>query len=114
MERGVRFDTPMDGPRTKLWLIRHGETEWSENRRHTGRTDIPLTPRGEHQATELRRYLHGRRFTLVLCSPLKRAWDTCRLAGYGTTATLTDQLLEWNYGEYEGRTTEEIRQERPE
>jgi probable phosphoglycerate mutase len=101
----------MSESRQELWLIRHGETEWSAAKRHTGRTDIPLTPMGEHQAAELRQTLAGRRFSLVLCSPLRRARQTCELAGYGAVATLADGLLEWDYGIYEGRTTEEMRQE---
>lgn len=101
----------MSESRQELWLIRHGETEWSAAKRHTGRTDIPLTPMGEHQAAELRQTLAGRRFSLVLCSPLRRARQTCELAGYGAVATLADGLLEWDYGIYEGKTTEEMRQE---
>lgn len=101
----------MSESRQELRLIRHGETEWSAAKRHTGRTDIPLTPMGEHQAAELRQTLAGRRFSLVLCSPLRRARQTCELAGYGAVATLVDGLLEWDYGIYEGRTTEEMRQE---
>ena len=101
----------MSESRQELWLIRHGETEWSAAKRHTGRTDIPLTPMGERHAAELSQTLAGRRFSLVLCSPLRRARPTCELAGYGAVATLTDGLLEWDYGIYEGRTTEEMRQE---
>ncbi|HWG95822.1 MAG TPA: histidine phosphatase family protein [Nitrospira sp.] len=104
----------MSEQRQELWLIRHGETEWSAAKRHTGRTDIPLTPAGERKATALGRFLAGRRFGLVLCSPLRRASETCRLAGYGPVAEVTDDLLEWDYGVYEGRTTEEIRLEQPE
>lgn len=96
-----------------IWLIRHGETEWSAAKRHTGRTDIALTPAGERQAAALKRSLAGRRFGLVLCSPLRRASETCRLAGYGQTAEVTDDLLEWDYGVYEGRTTQEMRLEQP-
>ncbi len=103
----------MKEPRQQLWLIRHGETEWSAAKRHTGRTDIPLTPTGECQAAGLRESLVGRRFSLVLCSPLARARETCRLAGYGDEANMTDALLEWDYGIYEGKTTEAIRQEVP-
>ncbi len=99
--------------RQELWMIRHGETEWSVAKRHTGRTDIALTPTGERQAAALGRSLAGRRFALVLCSPLRRARETCRLAGYGDAARMTDELLEWNYGVYEGRTTSEIRSEQP-
>ncbi|HEV8308703.1 MAG TPA: histidine phosphatase family protein [Methylomirabilota bacterium] len=104
---------PGDAPRHQIWLIRHGETEWSASGQHTGRTDIPLTPTGEVQAAALGRYLAGRPFALVLTSPLGRARETCRLAGYGVVAQVTDDLLEWNYGVFEGRTTRDIRQERP-
>ena len=96
-----------------LWLIRHGETEWSVTKRHTGRTDIALTATGERQAAVLGRHLARRAFALVLCSPLQRARETCRLAGYSDEATCTDDLLEWDYGAYEGRTTSEIRTEVP-
>ena len=97
----------------ELWLIRHGETEWSLSGRHTGRTDVPLTANGERQAVGLGRQLGGRPFALVLTSPMSRARDTCRLAGYEDVAVVTDDALEWNYGEYEGRTTADIRLERP-
>ncbi len=103
----------MSEPRQELWLIRHGETEWSAAKRHTGRTDIALTPTGERQAASLGQVLAGRRFGLVLCSPLRRASETCRLAGYGQAAEVTDDLLEWDYGVYEGKMTEEIRLEQP-
>ena len=99
------------GERSKLWLIRHGETQWSAMGRHTGRTDIPLAPSGGRQVEALGRHLAGRSFVLVLCSPLQRARETCRLAGYAAVATFTDDLLEWDYGAYEGRTTSEIRNE---
>jgi probable phosphoglycerate mutase len=103
----------MNESRQELWLIRHGETEWSAAKRHTGRTDIPLTPIGERQAAALGQFLAGRRFAGVLCSPLSRAQKTCQLAGYGEVARVTDDLLEWDYGIYEGRTTQEIRLEQP-
>ena len=103
----------MSKQRQELWLIRHGETEWSAAKRHTGRTDIPLTPTGERQAAALGQSLGDRRFGLVLSSPLRRASETCRLAGYGKPAEVTDDLCEWDYGVYEGRTTEEIRLEQP-
>ncbi|MDH4154981.1 MAG: histidine phosphatase family protein [Nitrospira sp.] len=103
----------MSESRQELWLIRQGETEWSAAKRHTGRTDVPLTPRGERQATALGRVLADREFTSVLCSPLRRARQTCELAGYGAVATVADGLLEWDYGIYEGRTTEDMRQEEP-
>jgi probable phosphoglycerate mutase len=97
----------------KILLIRHGETEWSKSGQHTGRTDLPLTDAGRQRAEALGRYLARRRFALVLSSPLIRALDTCRLAGYGDQVQLTDDLLEWDYGEYEGRRTVDIQEERP-
>jgi broad specificity phosphatase PhoE len=103
----------VDEPRQEIWVVRHGETEWSRTRRHTGRTDVPLTARGERDATLLRARLRGRRFALVLSSPLRRAWDTCALAGYAGVAQRTDDLLEWDYGAYEGRTAREIQGEVP-
>jgi len=99
--------------RPELWLIRHGETEWSATGRHTGRTDVPLTAVGQRQAAALGRRLAGRSFALVLVSPLIRAFETCRIAGYGDVAQFTDDLLEWDYGVYEGRTTVDIRTEVP-
>ena len=97
----------------RVWLVRHGETEWSKSGQHTGRTDIPLTAAGEEQGRALGRHLAGRPFALVLTSPLSRARETCRLAGYGDVAQVSDDLLEWNYGVYEGRTTAAIRVEEP-
>jgi broad specificity phosphatase PhoE len=96
-----------------VWLVRHGETEWSASGKHTGRTDVPLTPEGEQRAREIRRFLNGCSFDLVLTSPLRRARETCRLAGYGNRAAVDPDLREWDYGEYEGRTTSEIRREYP-
>jgi broad specificity phosphatase PhoE len=98
---------------TEVVLVRHGETEWSRDGRHTGRTDIPLTERGRLQAQAVGAALGGREFALVLTSPLTRAAETCRLAGFGDRAEKRDELKEWNYGDYEGRTTPEIREERP-
>ena len=97
----------------ELWLIRHGETEWSRSGQHTGRTDIPLTVQGERQAALLGRRLAGRKFALVLTSPLGRARATCRLAGYGGVARDEPDLMEWDYGAYEGRTTAQIREQVP-
>jgi probable phosphoglycerate mutase len=99
--------------RHQIWLVRHGETEWSASGQHTGRTDIPLTPTGERQAQALGRLLAKRPFALVLSSPLGRARETCRLAGYGEVAVITDDLREWDYGDYEGRKTSDIRKEVP-
>jgi len=98
---------------TQLWLIRHGETEWSLSGAHTGRTDLPLIPAGRERAAALARYLAGRPFALVLTSPLQRARETCRIAGYGDAAQIEPNLCEWDYGAYEGRTTNDIRKERP-
>ena len=97
----------------EIVLARHGETEWSRDGRHTGRTDIPLTGRGEREALLLRDALNEWSFVRVLSSPLQRALETCRLAGLGDVAETTDALLEWDYGEYEGITTPEIRKLRP-
>jgi broad specificity phosphatase PhoE len=96
-----------------LWLIRHGETEWSLSGAHTGRTDLPLTPAGEESARAIGRELAGHQFSLVLTSPLKRAIRTCELAGYGDQAQVDPNLTEWDYGAYEGKTTEQIRAIRP-
>src|SRR6266700_5121953 len=96
-----------------LWLIRHGETDWSISGAHTGRTDLPLTLSGEEKAAKIREKVEGRTFALVLTSPLQRARRTCELAGYGGAAQIEPNLTEWNYGAYEGRTTAEIRRERP-
>jgi broad specificity phosphatase PhoE len=100
-------------PETRLVLVRHGETEWSKSGRHTGRTDIPLTDRGREQAERLGLALRGRAFSRVLSSPLARALDTCRLAGFGDRVELVDDLREWDYGAYEGRTRVEIAAEIP-
>lgn len=94
-------------------LVRHGETEWSENGRHTGRTDIPLTPEGVAAAGRLRPLLTSIPFSLVLCSPLRRARQTCEAAGLSPGAELEPDLMEWDYGAYEGLTTGEIHAERP-
>ena len=94
-------------------LVRHGQTEWSASGKHTGRTDISLTELGRRQADALGDMLSGTEFALVLCSPLIRAWETMERAGYATTGVATDDLLEWDYGVYEGRRTDDIRTEIP-
>ena len=99
-------------PRPELWLVRHGETEWARLGRHTGRTDVPLTEAGRAEARSVAQKLVGRRFGLVLSSPLARALDTAHLAGFPHAETL-DDLMEWDYGADEGRTTAEIREDRP-
>jgi len=96
-----------------IWLIRHGQTAWTLSGAHTGRTDLPLTDAGRENAIAVGRWLAGRRFAVVLTSPLSRARETCRLAGYGDVAQVDRNLQEWNYGDYEGRTTAEIRKETP-
>ena len=94
-------------------LVRHGETEWSRAGKHTGRTDIPLTERGRQEAEAVGAELQGRQFALVLTSPLARAAETCLLAGLGDVAEPREELMEWDYGAYEGRETVDIREERP-
>jgi broad specificity phosphatase PhoE len=94
---------------TELWLVRHGETEWSADGRHTSVTDIPLTEHGRERARELKTYFAGRRFAAVLVSPMQRARETCAIAGYGDVAQVDEDLMEWNYGESEGKTTKEMR-----
>jgi probable phosphoglycerate mutase len=94
-------------------LVRHGETAWSASGQHTGRTDIPLTEEGERKARALRDRLKGGAFDRVFTSPLQRAARTCELAGFGPAAVKDDDLLEWNYGDYEGRKTRDIQAARP-
>jgi probable phosphoglycerate mutase len=95
------------------YLARHGETAWSLTGQHTGLTDLPLTERGERNARELGERLKGLTFARVFTSPLRRAVRTCELAGFATAATVDPDLVEWNYGKYEGRRTAEILAERP-
>jgi probable phosphoglycerate mutase len=97
----------------ELWLIRHGETAWSLSGAHTSRTDIPLTQRGRERARRVEEYLRGTKFSMVLTSPMLRARETCEIAGLGKAAKIDDDLVELNYGAYEGRTTKEIQQEVP-
>lgn len=97
----------------EVWLVRHGDTEWTATGQHTSRTDVPLTEKGRKEAEALGRVLAGHEFAVVLSSPLSRALDTCRLAGFGDVAQTDDDLREWDYGEYEGRTTADIRLARP-
>jgi probable phosphoglycerate mutase len=97
----------------RLVVVRHGATEWSLAGRHTGTTDVPLAANGEAQARALGKRLAGHGFARVLVSPLARARRTCALAGYGDRAEVVEDLREWGYGEFEGRTTSDIRAERP-
>jgi broad specificity phosphatase PhoE len=103
----------MSEPLPVIYVARHGETAWSLSGQHTGLTDLPLTERGERNARRLGDRLKGLTFTKVLTSPLQRAARTCELAGLGASAEVDRDLLEWNYGEYEGRRTAEILAERP-
>lgn len=96
-----------------IYLARHGETAWSLSGQHTGLTDLPLTERGERNAQRLGKRLAGLTFSKVFTSPLQRARRTCELAGFGAVAEMDPNLVEWNYGSYEGRRTAEIHAERP-
>jgi probable phosphoglycerate mutase len=97
----------------ELWLIRHGETEWSLSGAHTSRTDISLTDHGRVRAEELKAYLKGKKFAAVFTSPMQRARETCKIAGYGDVAVIDEGLREWDYGIFEGKTTKEIRVDHP-
>ena len=103
----------MSGALPVVYLARHGETAWTVSHQHTGLTDLPLTAHGELEAVRLRARLEGLAFAGVLTSPLRRAVRTCELAGFGTAAEVEPDLLEWNYGAYEGRTSVDIHAERP-
>jgi broad specificity phosphatase PhoE len=109
---GPAFVAPELPEHVELWIVRHGETEWSASGKHTSTTDLPLTAAGERQAAAVRDILGDLRPVLVLSSPRQRALQTARLAGLEVTET-TEDLAEWAYGEYEGRTTEEIRESVP-
>jgi broad specificity phosphatase PhoE len=100
-------------PEDEVVLVRHGETEWSRTGRHTGRTEIPLSEQGRREAKAIGAALRERRFALVLSSPLERAGETCRLAGFGAAARQAPGLAEWDYGAYEGLTSAEIRTASP-
>ena len=105
--------TQISGVLPQVYLVRHGETAWTLSGQHTGRTDIPLTERGERDARELGARLRGLTFAKVLTSPLQRARRTGELAGFGEAAEVDPDLMEWDYGDYEGRRTSDIRAERP-
>jgi broad specificity phosphatase PhoE len=97
-----------------VYIARHGNTAWTHTGQHTGLTDLPLTPDGERNAVRLGERLNGMKFAKVFTSPLQRASRTCELAGFGTRAEVDPDLVEWNYGEYEGLTSAEILQKHPE
>jgi broad specificity phosphatase PhoE len=97
----------------QIYLARHGETAWTITGQHTGLTDLPLTERGERNARRLGERLRGLSFARVFCSPLVRARRTCDLAGFGRVAEIDQDLVEWNYGDFEGVTTADIRKQRP-
>lgn len=107
------MSAPSNPGEANLYLIRHGATEWSTNGRHTGRTDLPLLPEGEQQARATGKLIAGHPFALVLTSPLQRARHTCELAGLGDQAEIDVDLIELDYGDYEGITTAEIRETVP-
>ena len=96
-----------------VFAIRHGETAWSLSGQHTGTTDIPLTDNGRRLAERMRSVLAAKAFALVLCSPMQRARETCQLAGLGDRAIIDPDLVEWNYGEYEGLTPKQVREVAP-
>ena len=103
----------MSEPLPEIYLARHGETAWTISRQHTGRSDIPLTEHGERNASALGDRLRGMVFAKVLVSPLQRTTRTAELAGFGSVAEVDPDLAEWDYGRYDGLTSAEIQQERP-
>jgi broad specificity phosphatase PhoE len=111
-ERRLKKGT-MNSQLSVVYLARHGETAWSLTGQHTGLTDLPLTEQGERNARALSQRLSGLKFAKVFTSPLQRARRTCELAGFGAAAEVDRDLVEWNYGQYEGRRTAEIHAERP-
>jgi broad specificity phosphatase PhoE len=98
---------------SRLWLVRHGETAWSLSGQHTSTTDLPLTAEGERKAAQVGKLLAGKKFSAVYVSPMLRARETCRIAGYADEAIVADDLREWSYGSYEGLTTSEIQKTAP-
>ena len=100
-------------PLCRLFYFRHGETEWSLSRQHTGRTDLPLTARGEEEARALRPLIAGAKFSHVLASPRRRARETCELSGASDRPEIEEDAAEWHYGDYEGVRSTDIRKERP-
>lgn len=100
-------------PLPLVYLVRHGETAWTITGQHTGSTDLPLTKRGEHDACQLGKRLRGLTFACALTSPLRRAVQTCQLAGFGSEASADEDLVEWDYGAYEGKTSAEIHRQSP-
>jgi probable phosphoglycerate mutase len=98
---------------SRLWLVRHGETSWSLSGQHTSTTDLPLTAEGERKAGQVGKLLAGKNFSAVYSSPMRRARETCRIAGYADSSIVTDDLREWNYGSYEGLTTDQIHKTAP-
>ncbi|CAM2164483.1 Acid phosphatase [Paraburkholderia sacchari] len=109
----MSVDTPTSAATGEVWLIRHGETEWSRSGQHTGRTNIALTDHGREQARALAKPLALQRFDAVLASPMSRAIETCQLAGLSDEMMVSADLHEWDYGIYEGRTTADIRKTEP-
>jgi probable phosphoglycerate mutase len=99
--------------KVNVFAIRHGETQWSLSGQHTGTTDIPLTENGRRLAERMRPVLAGKSFALVLCSPMQRARETCELVGLGDTVVIDPDLVEWNYGQYEGLTPKQIHETAP-